>query len=170
MIFAATEQVDLPLWNAIASAIFFVILAYVAGPPLVKALRRREQSTVELLSRSDVARQALESLRDKNAVELARVQREAEKMLAEGRRDAAALRQDLLEQARQEIGRIQARTNRDIALAENAARVELYRTAADLSFGVAERLLRAELRADDHRRLVDQSINSLERNLVGGAV
>lgn len=169
MIFAAAEQVDLPLWAGISSAIFFVVLAYLAGPPLLKALRSREQSTVEVLSKSDVARRALESLRAKNAVELARVQKEADEMLAEGRRDAAVLKQELIEQARQEIERIKARSRRDISLAENAARVELYRSAADLSFRVAERVLQAELRADDHKRLVDQSINSLERTLVGGA-
>ena len=36
MLFAAAAEVDLPLWQGISSAIFFVLLAYFAGPPLAK--------------------------------------------------------------------------------------------------------------------------------------
>jgi F-type H+-transporting ATPase subunit b len=168
MIFAAAGEVDLPLWAGISSAIFFAILAYTAGPPLLKALRNRERSIVEVLAKADIAHRELEALRAKNAVELARVQREAKEMLAEGKRDAAALREELVEQARQEIDRIKARTSRDIGLAENAARVELYRLAADRAFEVARKVLESEIKPDDHKRLVDRSFQSLERTLVGG--
>jgi F-type H+-transporting ATPase subunit b len=169
MLFAAAAGVDLPLWQGISSAIFFVLLVYFAGPPLMKLLRQRERRIVETLARADVAQNELAALRARNDSELAKVQREAEEMLAEGRRDAAVLRQELVEQARQEIDRIKARTAREIRQAEHAARVELYRLAADRAFGVAQRVLQSELRPDDHNRLVERSVKSLERTLVGGA-
>jgi F-type H+-transporting ATPase subunit b len=169
MLFAAAAGVDLPLWQGISSAIFFAVLVAFAGPSLGRLLRDRERHIVETLARADVAQRELAGLRAKNEAELARVRAEADEMLAEGRRDAAALHDALVEQARQEIDRIKARTTRDIRLAEHAARVELYRLAADRAFVVAQRALENELRPDDHQRLVERSVKSLERTLVGGA-
>ena len=66
MLFAAAAGVDLPLWQGISSAIFFVLLAYFAGPPLAKLLRQRERHIVETLARADVAQNELAALRAKN--------------------------------------------------------------------------------------------------------
>ena len=170
MLFAAAADVDLPLWAGICSAIFFALLIYFAGPPLMKALRSREKSMVELLGRADVAHRELEALRGQHAAALARVQAEAAEMLAQGKRDAQALREDLVALARHEIDRMKARTTREIGLAEHAARVELYRLAADRAVALAGRALASELRPDDHQRLVERSLKSLEHTLLGGAV
>ena len=170
MIFAAGGEVDLPLWAGISSAIFFAILGYFAGPPLLKSLQQRERKIVDVLAKADVAHGELEALRAKNAVELARVRREADEMLAVGKRDAAALRDNLVEQARQEIDRIKARTLREIRQAEHTARVELFRQTADQAHEVAQQALRKELRPEDHTRLLDQSAKALEKALVGGRV
>jgi F-type H+-transporting ATPase subunit b len=169
LLLAAAAEVDLPLWQGVASVLFFAVLIYFAGPPLIKALRSREKTIVEQLGRADVAHGQLMQLRAQNEAQLARVRAEAAEMLAEGKRDADALRLQLIETARQEIERMKARTLREIGQAEHAARVELYRLAADRAVAVAGRTLASELRADDHQRLVERSLKSLEHTLLGGA-
>jgi F-type H+-transporting ATPase subunit b len=170
MLFAAAAGVDLPLWQGIAWAIFAALLVYFAGPPLMAALRARERGIVEVLAKAEIAQRELADLRAKNEAELARVRAEAAEMLAEGRRDAAVLRQELVEQAKREIVHLRARTSREISQAELTARVELFRAAADRAFEVAQRALANELRDDDHRRLLDRSMASLERTFAAGGV
>ena len=168
MLFAASAGADLPLWSGIAWLIFAAILVYAFGPKLVKSLREREVTTVELLARAEAAQKDLAALRARNEADLARVRAEAAEMMAEGKRDAAALRVDLVEQAKQEIDRIRNRTTREITQAEHTARIELYRTAADRAYTVAQNVLRKELKDDDHAKLVDRSFAALEQTLVGG--
>jgi F0F1-type ATP synthase membrane subunit b/b' len=43
------------------------------------------------------------------------------------------------------------------------ARQELRQEVADLATSVAERLIRKSLRDEDHRRIVDDAINRVER-------
>ena len=168
MIFAADAGVDLPLWTGIAWAIFAVILVYFAGGPLMKALRNREASTVDLLAKAEAAQKDLAAVRARIEADLARVRAEATEMLAEGKRDAAALRVDLVNQAKQEIDRIKSRTSREISQAEHTAKIELYRLAAKRAVATAETVLKNELKPDDHAKLYDRSFASLERTLAGG--
>jgi F-type H+-transporting ATPase subunit b len=168
MIFAADAGVDLPLWSGIAWAIFAAILVYFAGGPLVKALRKREESTVVLLAKAETAQKELATVRAKIDADLARVRAEAAEMLAEGKRDAAALRIDLVNQAKQEIDRIQSRTTREISQAEHTAKIEMFRLVANRAVSAAEGALKKELKPDDHAKLLDRSFASLERTLAGG--
>jgi F-type H+-transporting ATPase subunit b len=168
MLFAASAGADLPLWTGIAWLIFAAILVYFGGPPLAKSLRQREVTTVELLARAEAAQKDLAALRARNEADLARVRAEAAEMLAEGKRDAVTLRTDLVEQAKREIDRIRVRTTREISQAELTARIELYRTAADRAFTVAQKVLRKELNDDDRAKLVDRSMAAIEQTLVGG--
>jgi F-type H+-transporting ATPase subunit b len=165
LLFAAAQSADLSLWTGIASAIFYVLLIAAFGPKLVGALRRRQQGIVTELDRADVAKAEVDRVRQRYDAEIARVQSQAQEMIAEGKRDAAVMRDQLVAQARAEIDRIRARTTREIGLAQHAASVEIYRAAADKAYGAASRTLKAELNSGDRQSLADKALAELETAL-----
>ncbi|HVJ79997.1 MAG TPA: ATP synthase F0 subunit B [Planctomycetia bacterium] len=158
-LFAAIDPaVDLPLWALFTSVLFYGMLAYFAGPALVKGLANRQASVAESLARADVARQEAAALRAKFAAEKKRIEQEAAALLEEGKRDAQDLRSALVAHAKSEIARMEIRTTRETNSARQAAEIELYRAAANRSVDVASAVLAKSLRADDQKRLVGEGI------------
>jgi F-type H+-transporting ATPase subunit b len=64
--------------------------------------------------------------------------------------------------AQQESEEIKERANREIDSARKAAVADIYAQAADLSTGIAEKILRRNLNATDQRDLVDRSLEQLQ--------
>jgi F-type H+-transporting ATPase subunit b len=65
--------------------------------------------------------------------------------------------------ARAEAARLVEAARSEMAQDVRRARQELRQEVADLATSVAERLIRKSLRDEDHRRIVDDAINRVER-------
>jgi F-type H+-transporting ATPase subunit b len=152
---------DVTFYTGLASALFYGLLIWAGGPWLVRFLRARQQNIVAELSRADEARAEVAKVRAYYESEKERVRAEASELLAEGKRDAAALREQLIIQAQEEIGRIEARNLRAITLAKQAALVEIYQAAADRSVRGAETYLKSELKGDHQDRLFAEALDRL---------
>lgn len=152
--------------NALWTFLIFVLLLFVLGKyawgPILSALQGREQFIHDSLAEAKKSRDDAAALLAEYEAKLAAARQEVEAILDEGRRDAAAVRLREEERAKQEAEKVLTRARREIEIAKDTAVKDLYQQAARLSTGIAQRILERELKPEDHTRLIDEAIASLE--------
>ena len=151
------------IWSLVTFLIVLVVLGKFAWGPILGALQKRE----------DFIRESLEQAkrdRDESAKQLAGYEKqlaeskaEASAIVEEGRRDAEVLKGKIEASAKAEADAAVERAKREIGLATDTARRELYDLAAKLATDVASRIINEELDASKHERLIAESIEQIEK-------
>jgi F-type H+-transporting ATPase subunit b len=151
--------------NSIITLIIFglvvAILGRYAWPPLMKGLSDREEQIRGALEKARAERIEAEKLLAQYQQQIEQARVEATAIVEEGKRDAIAAARRVQEETRREADEIVARARREVQLASDAAVKELYDRTADLAVQIAGQILRKEIRADDHRGLVNESIERM---------
>jgi len=154
------------LGHALATIIIFVLLLAVLGRwawrPLIRQLQHRESAIANAITNAEKRQHEAQELLEHYRARLARAEDEAQKLIEEGRKEAAEARQQLLAEARAEAKAFADKAGRDLEEARQATMRELYETAADLATDVAGRIVQKELQGQDYRRLVDESLTQLQ--------
>jgi F-type H+-transporting ATPase subunit b len=149
------------LWTVVIFVLVLVVLGKFAWGPILKSLQARESYILESLERAkrerDEAAVRLKEYEDK----LAQARTEVTALVEEGRRDVEVVKKKILEEARQEAEKERERTRREIQIATDTATKQLYSLAAHLATDMAGRIIRKELNAQDHERLIAESIQEL---------
>ena len=152
--------------NAIITLIIFGIVVYVLGtkawPPLLRVLHEREQAIHTALENAKREREQAEKVLAEYKRQIDQARSEASTIVDEGRRDADAVRRRIHEEARQESDEMVARARREIQLATDTAIKDLYDRTAELAVQVAGGIIRKELKAEDHRGLVAESLERMK--------
>lgn len=151
------------VWTLVTLGVAYLVLKKFLWSKVLDAVQERERFIEESLQRAVRDRDDARALLSEYEAKLADARSQVEELLAEGRRDAAALREREEEKARQEAQQMIARAKREIELATDTAVKDLYDRAAALSTAAAGRILGREIEAADHERLVDEVIETLDR-------
>ncbi len=146
------------VWSIIIFVLLLVLLRTTAWKPLLRVLQEREEFIATSIAEAKREREQAAKLLADYQAQLDRARVEAGVLVEEGRRDADAARQRILEQARQDTAELTERARKDIQLASDAAIKDLYDRTAELATDVAGRVLRKQLTPADHTRLVAESI------------
>lgn len=149
----------------ITLVIFFVLLGVLgktAWKPLLGVLEQRERTIRDSLEQAQRERHEAQELLKQYTVRIDRARLEASAIVDEGKRDAEAVRRRIQDEARREADEMIARARREIQLATDAAVKSVYDQAADLAVQVAGRIIHKELRPDDHRALVNESLERMK--------
>lgn len=157
-----TVQAKEAAWVVIIFLILLAILYPTAWKQVIAGLKAREDRIRKDIADAEAARvQAEATLRGYNA-QLTAAEQKVREMIAsattEGERVATSIRM----QAQQEAEAIKDRSMKDIDAARRQALQEIYAQAAELSTGIAEKILRRNLNAEDQRDLVNQSLEQLQ--------
>lgn len=151
--------------NSIVTLIIFGGVLYILGryawPPLLKALQEREAQIRDSLDRAKQERVAAEKLLAEYKEQLAKANQEALAIVDEGRRDANEVRRRMQEETRVEAAAMVDRARKEIHLARDSAIKDLYDRTAELAVQVAGGIIRKELKPDDHRSLVNESLQRM---------
>lgn len=151
--------------NSLITLVVFGIVVLILGskawPSLIKVLHEREKLIRDSLETAKREREEAEKLlvQYKKQIEQARV--DATAIVDEGRRDAEVVRRRMQDEARKESDEMIARAKREIQLATDSAVKELYDRTAELAVNVAGGIIKKELRPDDHRALVTESLQRM---------
>ena len=151
----------LAIWSIVVFVLLLVLLRTFAWKPILQALQHREEFIRDALERAKQDREASERNLKKYAEQLEQARSEAEAIVAEGRRDAEVVRLKLKEEAQGEAEAMLQRAKREIELARTAAVKDIYAIAADLATRTAGKILRREINAQEHERLLAESIEEL---------
>jgi len=161
-LYAPNEGVITGTVTIVVFAILVAVLGKYAWAPIVSGLREREEKIRREISDAEAARnRAEETLKEYNA-RLATAEQQVRDLLAKAGADAERIATNLKMQAQQESEEIKERANREIDQARKNAVADIYRQAADLSTGIAEKILRRNLNSDDQRDLVNSSLEQLQ--------
>jgi F-type H+-transporting ATPase subunit b len=152
---------DLGIYTLIVFGILMFILSRYAWPHIREGLDKRE---VNIRSALDQARQG----QAEATALLAAAKRQMDEgaaqvkaMLDEARRDADVLRAGEREAAARDIAAEKDRAKREIAAEKDAILKDVYDQSVKLAALMSEKALRRSVSADDHRRLLDESLAEL---------
>ena len=152
-------------WMVLAFAIVFFLLRRFAWGPILSMLHRREQSINEALEAAQSARTEMSKLKAGHEELMEQSRAERDSLLAETRR----IREEIIEKAHVEASAESARlldlAKNQIRQEKNAAINEIRQQVADLSVGIAEKILKREL-ADkrEQESMIRDQLKDLKMN------
>ena len=149
--------------QAINFGLLLFILIKLLYKPLITKMNERTEAIRSSLEEAKAARADAERERAEHAAKLQASLAEAQSIRATALKEAAEEQRRLVEGARAEAARLVEAARNEMAQDVRRARQELRQEVADLATSVAERLIRKSLRDEDHRRIVDDAINRVER-------
>ena len=149
--------------QAINFGLLLFILIKLLYKPLLAKMNERTEAIRSSLEEAKAARAEAERERAEHATKLQASLAEAQSIRATALKDAAEEQRRLVDAARAEAARLVEAARSEMAQDVRRARQELRQEVAGLATSVAERLIRKSLRDEDHRRIVDDAINRVER-------
>lgn len=146
------------IWSLLTFFMVLVVLGKFAWKPVLGALQRREEFIYSSLKQAKADREAAESRLKEYEAKLAAARHEATEIVEEGRRDAEVVRHKIEEDARASTAAMLERAKREIDIATDTAVKKLYDVTGKLATDMASRIISKEINAQDHERLIAESI------------
>jgi len=149
------------IWTVLIFGLVLVILGKFAWGPLLSTLQEREAFIRDSLEQAKSDREQAEARLAEYTTKLEEARAEATALVEEGRRDAEVVHGKIEQAAREEAENMLERAKREIEVAKKTAIRELYEQSATLATDVATRVLKREVSAADHERLIAEAIEQL---------
>lgn len=146
-------------------AIIFFILAKFAWKPIMNMLKKREDSISEALQAADIARHEMSKLQAEHEQMLQDARVERDKLMAEAR----SIREQMIAKAREEASleaaKLVDQSRKQIEGEKLSAINEIQQQVAVLSVGIAEKILRRELKdRSSQEALIQDQLRDLKLN------
>ena len=154
---------DLAIWTAVVFLVLLLVLWKFAWGPLARGLDKRERGIADQISQAEQSNRQAKELLDQYGQKLADSQDEVRRILDKARRDAELLGRQMLEDTKQEARTEQQRAVQQIDAATANALKELARQSSTLAVELAGKILRAELKPEDHSQLIEQAVSNFGR-------
>ena len=154
----AEWRYDISLCTFVVFVALLTILGRFAWTPIIKGLDNREKFIArqieEARQSAEQAAAELKAYRD----QMASAAQEALEIVNRARKDAEAVAEKVHQEAQQTAVRERERAIAEIRAAKNAALREVARKGAELAVTLAGRIVRRELRTDDHTALITEAL------------
>ncbi len=149
------------LWAWVAFGVTFLALKKIAWPMLAAKMEEREVRIAEGLRKAEEAEKRAQELMTRQEQILEEARKEAQKFIADSRVAAENAKNDALAAAQKEIEAQRERAKKEIGLERAHAVEELKRATVELTLEASARLLKREMRDEDHRRLAREVIDEV---------
>ena len=149
---------DMALCTLIVFVLLLGLLAKFAWKPIQTGLHRRERSIIDRIE--DAKRSADEAAAQlaEYRAKLAAAGQEAQELLTKARREGEASADAIRRAAQDTAARERDRAIADIQAAKNVAVTEIAGRAADMAVLLAGRIVRRELREQDHTAMIAEAL------------
>jgi F-type H+-transporting ATPase subunit b len=154
---------DLALWSAITFVVFLFVLSRYAWGPLISALDQREGKIRGDISAAESARLKAEQMLAEHAKRMAQVHEEVREALAEARRDAEHLKQEMVGVAQKEAQAAKDRAVQEISRARDSALKDLFDVMANEVAQATEHVLGRSVNSSDQDRLIEEALAQFPR-------
>jgi F-type H+-transporting ATPase subunit b len=149
------------IWTLVIFGLVLFVLGKYAWGPMLDSLQQREKFIRESLEQAKSDRESAESRLKEYEEKLTEARAEATAIVEGGRLDGDELRRTIEDEARGEADKMVERAKREIQIAQQTAVKELYSASALLATDLAGRVLGREVNAEDHERLIAESLDEL---------
>ncbi len=151
------------IWTLITFIVVLVVLGKFAWGPILNALQKREEFIRDSLASARKDRHEAEARLRELEERLHQAKDVAGAIIDEGRRNGETLKRQIEHDARKEADAMIARARREIGLARDTAVKDLYDLTASLATQAAAKIIRKEIDAAQHERLIAESIEELAK-------
>lgn len=166
---ANTNPLELRADTAVYTLVIFIVLAMTlagtAWKPVVSGLDKRESALHADVLAAKQARDESERLLAEHSRRLDKVQEEVREIVAEARRDADHLKDEILAKANKDAELAKQRAVNDINQARDTALNQLFDHMADAVAAAAQTVVGRSLTGADQERLIRESLTDLTKNV-----
>lgn len=153
----------LVFWTGLIFACVALLLYKLAWGPLLKALDEREHKISGAIDEAQQTKADAEALLKRYEAQMEKARQDAQAIINEGESDKKRILSDARTKATQEADEIKNRAQRDISLAKNKALAEVRESATSLGLAIAEKVIQSEVSGSKHQAVVDQVLDSFEK-------
>jgi F-type H+-transporting ATPase subunit b len=149
-------------WQSLLFIALLLLLRKFAWKPILNAVNEREEGIREALTSAENARKEMQNLNADNEklVKQARAERDA--MMKDAREIKESMLTEAKDEAKVEAGKIIASAQATIQSEKQAAIAEIKSQVAELSIGIAEKVVKKELANDkDQSQLIEQLLKEV---------
>ena len=156
-------SLDLTIWTWVVFILLFLILRKYAWGPMLEGLKAREANIHHAMEEARKAREEAETARARYAKEMEQANDKIRAMMEEAHRDAEATKAAIVAEAEEVIQTERERSLREIQTAREQALQDLWNQSAQLASLISTKAIRRELKAEDHRRFVDEALTEMRQ-------
>jgi len=149
------------LWTIITFVVLLLILWKAAWKPVVEALDARAEKVRSDIENADKSRQEAEKLLAQHREMMNNAKSEAANIIADGRNEAEKMKNDIITKATSEARDLSDRARKEIELAKDKALAEIKEEVVVLSTEIAAKIINKNLKADDQKALVEETLNKV---------
>ncbi len=157
------------LGQAIAAVAIFAVLLLLLGryawKPILRQLQQREKMVADAIARAEKREKKSQELLAHYQARLDAAESEARKLMESSKAEAESARTEILDTARDQAEQIIRDARESLDEAKKKALEDLYDSTAELAADVAGRIIRRELSPEEHRRLVEQSLDEIRKEM-----
>jgi F-type H+-transporting ATPase subunit b len=155
-----TPEIGLIFWTTISFLVLLFILGKFAWKPILNSVNERENSIKEALEQADKARQEMQNLKSDNEKILKEARAERDALLMDARTVKNNMINEAKDEAKAQANKLIQQAKTSIQNEKLAAITELKNQVAELSIGIAEKVIREELSNRDKQiDLIDKMLD-----------
>ena len=166
------EQIEvfhsLIFWSLISFFILFFLLKRFAFPPILEVLEERENKIRSEISDAEKLRQEAEEIKADLGKELKSAHEKAQTIIQMAGDESKKLQEKSIQETQSKVRQIQNDAEQEIQITRNKLLNEIRSYTAALTMASTEKMLKRSLSDDDKKRLVDESIDEVLREMESG--
>ena len=150
-------------WTIIVFLILAFLLFKFAWKPLLAMLEKRESGIRKSLLDAEKARDELANVKADTEKILAEARMESQEILAASKKNAEKMKEEIVEKAQTKSEALIEDAQKQIQIEKDRAIADVKSEVVNLSFEVAEKLIKKNLTKDDNLKLVEDSLKNLNQ-------
>ncbi len=152
------------IWTALTFGVLLLVLRAYAWKPILSNLELREDTIRQSLEKAVEAKKESERILEENKQNLAKAEESAQQLLREARELGEKIRTESVLKAKLEGNKFLDKAREEIERDKRLAMKELHGLVAELAIKASEKILNEVIDEAKQRKLVEDFINSLEKN------
>jgi len=156
---------SLIFWSVLSFAILFFILKKFAFPPILSALDERDKKIRGDIEESEKLKQDVEGIKLSLEKKLKAAHEKAETIVQLAQDESKKLQEKTVQETEAKVKQVQREAEQEIESSRNKILQEIRGYTAALTIASAEKFLKKSLNDSDKKRLADESIEQVSREL-----
>ena len=163
------EQIEvfqsLAFWSVVSFALLFLLLKKYAFPPILEALEERENKIRTEISDAEKLRQEAQELKTDLEKELKNAHEKANTIVQMAGDESKKIQEKTIQETQAKVRQMQSDAEQEIQIAQNKLLNEIRGYTAALTIAATEKVLKKSLGDEDKKRLIDESIEEVLREM-----
>ena len=156
---------SLAFWSVVSFALLFLLLKKYAFPPILEALEERENKIRTEISDAEKLRQEAQELKADLEKELKNAHEKANTIVQMAGDESKKIQEKTIQETQAKVRQMQSDAEQEIQIAQNKLLNEIRGYTAALTIAATEKVLKKSLGDEDKKRLVDESIEDVLREM-----